>query len=741
MTFATDILKPSSNRFMLVRLIARRHLTNGTLTDTNQYTFDLTTNDLVLTGVLVNGAYISGNDWVQTGETLVVDSVVNLASSSNIVVIEHATMLTAGQARVTDSESGIVEGTWEPRLVDYPTFEQNSKNLTEGVFTLSLSTIRIIAENGFHRRFFGSGDSLSRAVVQVWMCVDSVNTNQKIFDGEVTSAKFAEGILTLEVIDVFNSLTKTAKFGEDGNSLFYIGNLAFPYPPPSKQNLPIPITLGYSTKLGISYGWRHLDSYGNFTYGTCFHASDGIEAVRVSPETPDGVDPVTFHGGRIVGSLLTLNFGTISAAYEYFVERNLNTDSKLADTGDFHRKSYDRIVLLQCSTFNGHIGDYIPQLGGNVCTIGAANIGFGSYNVAVACPVYGYNQTLVEPNFSGVDGSISVPSIPNNTIPSMSVWVENGTQTEQIHENLPTALIPDSRLVMHGTRYVPFTLANTTYTFNGKTITHVYMTIDPVASNLLLVDQGGALSENPLASATVKCSYRLASPLTHGEALEYIITSAGLSANSASFDQADTDFSGQVSMTVGDNGNSFPTYLELVQKIVSSTFGYVVVNSSREIEYHLFEDPSTPDVYRDNSDILDGSASFSAEYQDICSSVVFENENLRGIFYDSSIVTDAIVSSSLPTYLHGLEKTKVYPHVLKNIDGRKNTIFEYLSNPSHTYQIASASSDLLAKTGDIVFVTNKIAPYYSGTTSGAVVGVSASTKNVTLTINELKGVT
>ena len=522
MTFSSEAQNHDVQKRYLVRIIARKALGAGTFVSGSDYSFDLDSFYQV-TSVFVLG---SAATFSRQTNSVIVTSASDLTNTANWVVIEHAIYLTNQTAVTTSGLSGIPDATWDPRLVQAPTSGQSMRDVVEGVFSLTLSSIVVASDDGLYQKLVGPDDSLSNAQVTSWLCLNGLDNNKKFFDGLVTSVSYQSNVMTINIVDSFLKLKNTATFGTREQAFNFIGNSARPYPPAGTVDKAVPITFGYGSPCFIKPGYRHLDAYGN-TIGQMYHVYEGLTAVPYSPAEPGDSDVVSFSAGRIAATGLRLiNLGTIIAAHREIIVKEIPRDPTVV-TGSANKniEIWEEIVHLHCSTFNVQIGDYIPDVigtrGGNVCQIG--NYGFGSYNVAIIMQNFGGNETI---GTAPSSGTISV-TISNNTYPCMSVWLDSGDNVENLHQYIPLALVPDTRRTVHGRRYLPFTASLSAYTLSGRTINHVNFTVDPVEANITTNDQSGS-TVSQLKNGVVKYCYRLASPVNQAEDLKWIIETSGL---------------------------------------------------------------------------------------------------------------------------------------------------------------------------------------------------------------------
>lgn len=737
MTFASDIQKPSSERFFLVQITPRRDITPGTFVSGSDYSFTL------LPGTIVSAVYVNGSSatFSQSGETLTVTSASNLASSSNKTVIDHELYLTGTLDRETSSVAGLPDAIWKARLEKYPTVSQSMRNIAEGVFTLSSSTISVIATDGFYQSISGPKDSLSNAPVKVWACVDTVESNKVVFNGEVTSLAYSNGLMTLTVSDVFNKLLKTSTFGSFADAYNYAGNPDRPYVEQENENKAIPITIGYSSPVQVSPGWRHLDPWPEppgFTSpytDVKYHVSGGLTAVKYSPSIVGPTSSVTFSAGRILGGLKYLNFGSVINSTRFPVVRQI--ENPVTNTLTYF---YDDILYVAISSHDCQIGDYIPGtylpggLPGWVC--GLHSIG--------STPVLAIAQPDYSATIAGFGGSFPSPSTPSNptftsgVIPAITVWIDGGESFN--NEIFIDGFATNQRLVSHATRYVPFTLSTDTYTHAGETITHVSFTVDPVAAKLIIPDTTQD-TQNPLISRKLKYAYRTNNPVTHAEGIEFICKSAGLDVSSMSISSANAALTGadlSMSIPLEQNGD-FQSYLKACQAITTSTLGVLAVNEDREIEYKVLDTIVTPDYTRDSTDLLQGEQGSAIDFQDIATQIKMENPHLKSLEGYDDVLTNISAIDGDAEFLHRVSSVKTVFHYFKSASSVISRIAGYFKNPTVQYNIASSSKDLNTVVGDIVEITNPAAASTSGVASGVVVSVDSSGTKTNIILNELRG--
>jgi hypothetical protein len=364
---------------------------------------------------------------------------------------------------------------------------------------------------------------------------------------------------------------------------------------------------------------------------------------------------------------------------------------------------------------------------------------FNDFNLAIACPLYQVDDVYNNGNIANPTGPVAIPSIPNNTIPSVSCWIAGGNNVKYVdYYTGAFSLVPHTVSKAADTRYLKFTVSTDTYTFNGQNITLVYAEINPTTNGLNVFDQS-----NSLVSATINCRISPALPMTHANALKYIVSSAGMDINSASFTQADIDLSANVSMTLPLNeGTNFETYLTGAQLIAKSTMGLLRVNSNREVEYEIIKNLSSMsiDATRSTVNMISDSTTSSIQYQDMYSAVSFSNDQLNDLTAIAGTGPKAFVESITAKNLHKIDKIKNVNHCLDSIQNRKAVIAGYFSAPTVEYQLNTSSEDLASAIGDVVEITNTAVGNYSGVAKAIIVGIDQRPSDTTIKLNEIRGV-
>lgn len=768
MTFASKALESASERFFLVKLTSRRYLYLGQLTAPNTYIYTVPEN-LNIQSVVINGVTISSSNYTYSNNQLQIISTLNLASVSNVVTLDHNIFLTGTKQRETSSVPGIPNALWEPLILNYPNFSQSMSNIAEGVFSLSNTSIQVASTNrwcqaliGRPEAITGQYESLSKAPVEVWVCIDNVYENRKIFDGEVSSVNYSYGTAYLEIIDTFQKLNNTASFGTVTQNTItsgsLIGNLWVVYADPENETKPIPLTIGRSSPFSIQPGYKHVDPFGGVLNLNMYHLNDGQEAIAIGPSVKSQVTQTIYHAGRVLGTgIKRITFGgmfpgSVTKVFNFNKEisgTRLITNETSPDKGK-SIKVTKRIIntvifcrLNNINNFTGEIGDYIPPQylptpyntqsdGAHICAFGA-NI-HENYNLALAVMYPLGTKFAINANDFLNSFTTSQMNLPNDAIPSMSVWVENDdSATYEFFEEDVGGIIGVNTEPRFNftTRHLPFTIMpSDEYTIGDRSVRDIVFTVP-------------ANEQINVSSSIVKVRFSPDESVNHADALKFIVKSAGMQVNDASFSQAAIDLAANVSMTIPDKGGEFPSCLQVAQSITSSTFGLLRINQSRQVEYELIKNPSllVVDGVRDPINMLNDRTSANVQYQDMVSSVQFENPQLKNLASIGLNGPNAVVDFPIIKQVHRVDKIKKINHVLENIQTRKNAIAGYFASPTVEYSLATASEDLASSIGDIIEINNTAVADKTQTTKGVIVSLEQSGPTTSVKVNEIRGVT
>lgn len=173
------------------------------------------------------------------------------------------------------------------------------------------------------------------------------------------------------------------------------------------------------------------------------------------------------------------------------------------------------------------------------------------------------------------------------------------------------------------------------------------------------------------------------SSFNHGTVVQTMLQDAGLNVNAASIATANgTSINTNFYIPYVDE-QQFKSYSSYIEKLLQSTFGYLSLNNSLEIEYHLFAAPSASDTIT-SREILKESFLTEIDYNDVRSSIVPENpHDIFELDY-----ANAGLEENKALYLHEIETSKAFDHVLKGT-ARMQKILDVVSERRAIYYLKS----------------------------------------------------
>jgi hypothetical protein len=221
----------------------------------------------------------------------------------------------------------------------------------------------------------------------------------------------------------------------------------------------------------------------------------------------------------------------------------------------------------------------------------------------------------------------------------------------------------------------------------------------------------------------------------HGAAIKNILEKAGITTAAASYTAADAALVSKVNF-------SMPTYLEqdykeyykYIEDILSSSLGYIYIDGDLKIAYNVFDTPSSTDEVTP-TDILDGTTTIRVEYQDIIDHLIAYNDHI----VDAEVNTNSskTASSTRAKYLHGINKTTRFIHVLEDISSRITDILNVRSNRFVYYTFKTKSKNLDTVIGDEFLLNRDGLLGNVATQSVVAIGVSKNNKNVSIEATDL----
>lgn len=222
----------------------------------------------------------------------------------------------------------------------------------------------------------------------------------------------------------------------------------------------------------------------------------------------------------------------------------------------------------------------------------------------------------------------------------------------------------------------------------------------------------------------------------HGDILKLILEKSGMTVNSASITAANASLNVNAAFSIPYfDENDFKSYYSYIQDILKSTFGFIFLNNSFEIEYKLFSTPSSSTTLTE-TEILKDSFSSNIEYQDITTQLIAYNPHFNSS--DHVAKTGVSAESNKAIHLHGVTNVDRFIHVLEDITGRINDIMNYKSNRSAKYNLETATFNLDSEIGDEFLVETDL--YGLTQESMKIIAISKQKNKASLILTDLKGV-
>jgi hypothetical protein len=548
---------------------------------------------------------------------------------------------------------------WYPRLANYIPTNVSISNVTNGVLTYSDTSIDLINADSNFEQYLTPNDSFSNKEVSVWQCINNVETNKKIYHGKTKNISLLGGVLKINVYDGFTKLENNAYMGDSLIEAVLSPSSTDYVTKPSSQGKPIRFIFGAASPYNLNVTYTVSPGYGSGETGVV--SPEDLNEAEVSDYV---VEPSTTSNREHIlcrvsdEGIKTLNFGTTvrydmdyagsSFALYYLTGHNLEVGDFFALSGG----SGQHAIVV-------HVGEFI-----------SAHDGL-TYNVELI----GYAITW--------PSNLATGAVSNN---APMLWIE---ADDTFHRIFPTT---------------GFTWSDGATTGGNRTI-KIDLTNNAERTQLLnFADIGRAYDPQ---KDKIRYLVRPAKKHTHAEALGGLIESAGLILDTDSFANADIDLSANVLFTIPFKGeDEYQPIQKYVEAITRSTLGYVKINPKFEVEYHLLEAPASTSVI-DTSHY--NGVSLNIDYGDIVSEISAQNKHAVSMYKGSfgTLDTSYILSTNTKAkYLHDIDKTENFEHVLESIADRINAIMAIRSNRRARYNFTTATVNLNSEIGDDILLTS-----------------------------------
>jgi hypothetical protein len=694
---------------MLFRLIPGRDITTD-LAHAGGSSYTATIDVPDVENVKANGV-IKNHSYNKSTNLLTVTLASAPDADTNVIIVFYNLFFTGEKYRYlpkdpTAAESSFNEvNEWLPLIESYPQLTENTKNAVVGTITSSNTTIVLDNSEDHLSKYTGPKDTFYNKSISIWMVINSVDNIELMFKGFIVSYSSDELKITLKTSDAFSALDSDAFVGDlEVEAKAIRGSTDFPNVDPNRHKDPIPLYFGETTPHMLSDA-----TFDNGTYAITYKRFlDGPNSIIANYDAGD--DPNNLHNGnRIIGRSHD-NQTKAVGTYSGFVRSNYLPDNEAAPVYATH-------VVIQYTSHTLRIGEpvYWSVAGmGDVTGVVVWNQSFTfsrdslTYNIIIEL-YYQYPKaafTSPEPEDGGgtPDGIISVKRGP-------ILFVLQGDETLLLTGDNATGGPSLSQVFrMPTTEGVgTFQTENDHYIYQALLFNDFeswYFRDDGVWGSTGYQRFGDAKIRT---TAQIKYFYYQQTVHTHADCLEHLLTDAlpGITVDTASFNAADAALSANSLFSIPFwKKTDYESLRHYVEALLKSTLGYLVISDTGKVEYHIFDSLSSSKII-DATSFLESSFAVRVDYRDIATTISGFNlhaQNSDNI--DASNTAFAEATNNGARYLHEIENTLVYNHVLDRIDNRIDDILDILSKRRAVYSISVPVESIDKKPGDDITLVN-----------------------------------
>lgn len=616
MTFATEKEKIASERFQLVRIQAkidvtaddvagawgRKVLVTGRPYEMSHLTWSKTLADAgsdpyateVFTQVFVEPTgTMTDKTWYYEESTGYVHFNSTTTDTVNNTYRQYLVMeefLTGNVARYAprDPEAAGDNVCWKPLLVDYPEVSVAIDDIATGIFSFSAGSLNIINDGNFLGRYFSSTGSLSGREIKIWQCINDVSNIELAYVGKIANGSLSGNVANLRLLDSTSELDRTAVFdmvdyGTTAESLMIYGTTKSIMPEDIGKPIPrffMRTTPFADTTTGTTGFSEELftESIAEFLYtGICTDYTRG-GGNTYNREWVCGILSQNVGSDSVDLTIPTQSFGSIvrattDGAYSAYFYVNSMVNVYVGQTVIWTEGATTYYGFVQWNRDNTYLGN--------------------TYNLQVSTSYT--TQTVVAASTSSTFTACK----------AISVYMERTNATGF-----------EARQLVY----------SRDYSASVSSIGHVMVTL----VNSFETNWAGFWDSDYIVPEEMRMFYAYAveGDLNHAVVLDYLITAAGLTIDSTTFDDAATNDDVDTAFAIPPRGEmQIGTYADYIGKILESMGGYLVLNASGAVEYHIFEAPaaSTEVTSAEFSDL-----SIDIEYQDTFDRLRIENKEWTG---------------------------------------------------------------------------------------------------------------
>lgn len=565
---------------------------------------------------------------------------------------------------------------WKPLITKYPVVTKSISDITVGILSQSLSTIDFINEDGFFNIYLSKNATILNQQVKVWLCINSVDNVKLVFSGKAATVDIFESVCSLSVIDPTEKLNSPATWGLGINGLTLSDSADYPYTVTTRAEDAGKLITRYLTRRtrhffsGI-FNYPDITTIENYEKGYCV---DYTSTISTTTNRYWSLGVVKQDLSLVSNSMAVQvqSVGSISSTVaQGSLIRHFNVSSK-ANVYCGNMISWEEGGTRRGMVFRTDSYTYL----GN------------PYNLQVITETAGDNVATTSSTF--------------NLSPAMSIHIKSGNSLANLH---------------YGRDY--------TYSISVERGRFILTFTNNFEANYPGFFSGGAL--NPNLDSVYHYTH-FSGPLGHADVLKSLLEAAGLTVNTASFTAAASALTADVCFQIPFiDAGSIATYADYAAKILESTGGYLTLNLDDEIEYHLFDSPTSSNTIS-SSEFSDFN--LGIEYQDIFDEVIFNNTNFKNdslIIASQSGDTSLFRSQNVKTrYLNNIVRAKSTTHALESMTNTIARVLWLNSNRKAKISFKTATKNIDSKPGDDIEILSDVLPGAVSSLDLKIVTVSTS---------------
>jgi hypothetical protein len=630
----------ASTKFFLVRM-EPRFKANSSLSDQGSGVYTMSFSGAIST-VKRNGVTLTKVDTVSSNDEWSINESTNTftiklaaaPSSTNTVVVNFYLFYTESRFRVVgeDPESTSTLRDWEAKISTNPNITQSIENIFAGILSISSASIVVINDNLEFNELLSANHSFYRAPITIWSCLDSVDNIQKAFEGFITGLNFTDQRVTIRIEDNLSVLAVPALMN-DSSADTVLGLSDYPSLDTNQEGLPIRMYFGSTSRYKL---------------------------------VPDSSISGLVDAKKIVsGSMSVALNNNFSNTVSTTTNRNYICGRTVDGTLDF-----------------SHTPTTIDNTPGGYTILNSASADVDKFLVG---------DTLVI-NDGGVDRYtrvIFVDKVADKIYCTKEASVSTGDNV--LANAMPTVSIKSS---LDNSEY--FLLYGRDYTASSSATTGGHNLLSITLEDNFEANHAGLTAIDPGDHSVY---FRIRPDTTnalHGSVVKKLLESAGLTVNAASVTTANSALSTNANFSIPQiRADQYSDYTLFIERLIRSTIGALRMNNDFEVEYVLFDTPSSTDETTD-TDIIKGSFNTEIQYKDIVTKLISFNPHFNSSEQeiDSNNTPFATAENESAKYLHGIENIDRFEHYLERMDNKISDHINVLSERRALFQFRTKTPNL-----------------------------------------------